>query len=145
MLSGQEIKSYFFQFYTSQVFFVLFYCCCCWFFCVEFLKKNIHLCKFKSFRTRYKVRLHLYRNNHNIYFPLFLIGFPSLMIVTGFVQRGTLLDLLKASRVPNRDNPELMTTSLTINRIIRFMADIASGMEYMAALKVSTNCILKYT
>ena len=66
------------------------------------------------------------------------------MIVTGFVQRGTLLDLLKASRVPNRDNPELMTTSLTINRIIRFMADIASGMEYMAALKVSTDFRLKY-
>ena len=66
------------------------------------------------------------------------------MIVTGFVQRGTLLDLLKASRVPNRDNPELMTTSLTINRIIRFMADIASGMEYMAALKVFTNFRLKY-
>ena len=60
------------------------------------------------------------------------------MIVMEFVAKGSLLDLLIGSRYFDDHNPNEMKTRLEYNQMIKFLYDIAMGMEFLAAIEVFT-------
>ena len=60
------------------------------------------------------------------------------MIVMEFVARGSLLDLLIGRRYFDHHNPNEMNTRLEYHQMIKFLYDIASGMEFLAAKEVFT-------
>ena len=63
------------------------------------------------------------------------------MVIMEFAPRGTLLELLVASRCYEIHSPEAKVTSLTMEQMVHFMSDIACGCEFMASIEVKAKPI----